>query len=209
MKFPRFLVTLSIGLVLFGGATAVLADEYGLDATAGAAKLTKNTDVTTIAGNVVGSALSLISVLFFALMLYAGVNWMLARGDEEKARKALDTIIAAVIGMVVVLASYALTSFVFKSVSSPGGVGGNSQIGSNGGDVAPVDGAVDKTAWISEAVNGQYCAKYYTAFSCKPKGECSTDSFIIQQVYQQNGWGIQTANYIANACPGGQDQVCC
>ena len=123
----RFLSLIFIGLTLFFSFPSfALADEgnYGLDATASAAAIPMGKSVTTIIGDVVGTALSLVSVLFFGLMLYAGIKWMLARGDEGEATKALDTIMAAIIGLVVVLASYAITTFVFKSVGSGGGGGG-------------------------------------------------------------------------------------
>lgn len=95
-----------------------LAQNYGLDATAGAAKLKTEADLPATAGKVIGTLLSLIGVIFFGLMIYGGFMWMTARGNEEQAKKALDTIIAAVIGLVIILAAYAITNFIFKSVSS-------------------------------------------------------------------------------------------
>lgn len=95
---------------------ATLADEYGLDATAGAAKLDKGGDLPSFAGKVIGAALSLIGVAFFALMVYGGFLWMTAHGKEEQAKKALDTVISAVLGIVIIIGAYALTSFLFKSV---------------------------------------------------------------------------------------------
>src|SRR3989339_974996 len=116
------------GVILFAG-TQVLADDYGLGATAGAAGLNKG-DVPTIIGNVIGTGLSLISVLFFLLMIYGGILWMTARGKDEQASKALDTIIAAIIGIVIILAAYAITNFVFKSVGGGGATAGGTSAGS-------------------------------------------------------------------------------
>ena len=103
--------------------SVALATDYGLGTTADAAGLSTGKDITQIIGDVIGTGLSLVSVLFFGLMLYAGIKWMLARGDSGQAEEALGTIIAAVIGLVVVLASYAITNFVFKSVGAGGGGG--------------------------------------------------------------------------------------
>lgn len=116
---------LSLALLFCLPSFAVAQDDnYGLDATAEAAGIPTSKGITTILGDVIGTALSLVSVLFFALMLYAGIKWMLARGDEASSTKALDTIVGAIIGLVIVLASYALTTFVFKSVGGGAGVGG-------------------------------------------------------------------------------------
>lgn len=92
---------------------------YGLEQTAGAAGLGEGSrypsDVPTLIGNVIGTALSMIAVIFFLLMVYGGFLWMTAHGDSSQVDKAKDTIIAAVIGIIVVLASYAITNFVFNA----------------------------------------------------------------------------------------------
>lgn len=102
-------------------ATPVLADDYGLKATADAAALSNFGDnLPGFIGNALGTALSLVGVLFFALMLYGGITWMMAHGNAEQEKKALSTITAAIIGILIVLGSYALTSFVLSSVKSAG-----------------------------------------------------------------------------------------
>ncbi len=128
MKYHlRFIVVSILAIMSLAFFAVVLADDdYGLEATAGAAKLPTDKNVPGIIGDVIGTGLSLISVVFFALMLYAGIKWMIARGNEEETKKALDTMIAAVIGIIIVMASYALTQFVFKGVSGQGVGGGGS-----------------------------------------------------------------------------------
>jgi hypothetical protein len=135
-----------VGTFIFG-ITSVYADSYGLSETAGSANLTTAAgggDVPTIIGNVIGTALSLISVLFFILMLYGGLLWMTARGKTEQTTKALDTIIAAIIGIVIILGAYALTQFVFSSVKGSGTTQNSSNAGTSAVgasvDVVPVNG---------------------------------------------------------------------
>jgi hypothetical protein len=105
------------------GTNVVLADEsFGLNKTAESAGLVKyGNDVPTIAGNIIGTLLSMISVLFFVLVLYGGILWMTARGSSETTEKALNTIIAATIGIIIVIGAYALTNFVFKLGANTGG----------------------------------------------------------------------------------------
>ena len=119
-------------LVMMFAPGFAFADNYGLDATAGAAGLPSGVDLPTVLGNVIGTALSMISVLFFGLMLYGGIMWMTARGKSENTQKALDTIIAAIIGVVIVLAAYAITNFVFSNVQSGAGGAGGGTGGGNG-----------------------------------------------------------------------------
>lgn len=62
--------------------------------------------------NIIGIFLSLLGVLFMILMIYGGYNWMTAAGDEQKIDKAKDTIRAAVIGLIIVIAAYAVSIFI-------------------------------------------------------------------------------------------------
>lgn len=108
------LATVALGVALF--AAPVFAQDFGLGATAGAAGLKSNASVPTLIGNIIGTALSMIAVIFFILMVYGGFLWMTAHGNNDQVKKAQDTIIAAVIGIIIVLGSYAITNFVFSSV---------------------------------------------------------------------------------------------
>ncbi|MCX6793321.1 MAG: pilin [Candidatus Falkowbacteria bacterium] len=65
---------------------------------------------------VIKAFLSILGVIFVILMILAGFNWMTANGDEEKINKAKDTLRAAVIGLIIIAASYAITYFVFQSL---------------------------------------------------------------------------------------------
>jgi hypothetical protein len=77
---------------------------------------TDNQLLSTIIGTVISVALSLIGTIFLVLMLYAGYNWMVARGDEEKVTQAKDTITRAIIGMIIVIGAYAIWAFIFKQL---------------------------------------------------------------------------------------------
>ncbi len=76
----------------------------------------EKTDTATIAGTAVKGILGAIGLVFFILMFYAGFTWMLARGEEDKVTKARETIIAAVIGLVIVVGSYAITNLVVQKI---------------------------------------------------------------------------------------------
>ena len=73
--------------------------------------------VPTVIGKIVGAGLAFIGVLFFGLVIYGGLLWMTARGNEQQVEKAKDLIVAAVIGLVIVLAAYAITSYIGSSLT--------------------------------------------------------------------------------------------
>ncbi len=72
---------------------------------------------TTTVGGVIAiiikAFLSLLALIFVILIISAGFNWMTAGGDEDKVRKAKDTLQRAIIGLAIILAAYAITYFVF------------------------------------------------------------------------------------------------
>lgn len=71
--------------------------------------------------NVIGVLLGFLGLLFVILVLYAGFLWMTAAGDDAKIKKAKQIIIAATIGVVIIFAAYAITSFVIKNISNATG----------------------------------------------------------------------------------------
>lgn len=97
----------------------VHAGLYGADQAAQTAGIQTGSQPTVVGvvANIVSAGLTLIGVLFFILTIYGGVTWMMARGNEEYTKRALNTIIAAVIGLIIVIAAYAITQFVFTAIT--------------------------------------------------------------------------------------------
>ena len=99
-------------------APNVFAADYGLSEaiTEGGLEEPLNTtsdDTVQIKiGKFIGVVLSFVGVIFFILVIYGGFLWMTARGDSGQVDKAKDLLYAAVIGLVIVLAAYAITSFI-------------------------------------------------------------------------------------------------
>jgi len=75
-------------------------------------------DAYSIISLAITTALSLLGVIFLVLMIYAGYNWMTARGEEEKVTKAKDTIMRAIIGLIIVVAAYAISTFVISKLET-------------------------------------------------------------------------------------------
>jgi type IV secretory pathway VirB2 component (pilin) len=74
----------------------------------------------------ISAFLGLLGIIFIILIIYAGFNWMTAGGDEEKVKLAKDTLIRAVIGLIIIIAAYSITYFVFSNLPGGGGGGGGS-----------------------------------------------------------------------------------
>ena len=66
-------------------------------------------NVVTIAGRYIGIALSFLGAIFLLLIIYGGVLWMTAGGNEEQITKAKKIMIRSLIGFIIVIAAYAIT----------------------------------------------------------------------------------------------------
>ena len=73
-----------------------------------------------IAANVVKALLTLVGVIFVALLIYGGFLYMTSRGEEEKVKKSKKTLVAAVIGIIIITTGYSITYFITSTIESPG-----------------------------------------------------------------------------------------
>jgi len=80
---------------------------------------TNGNTLNVIVAMIIQVFLGFLGTIFVVLMVYAGYTWMTASGDEKKVEKAQNTLQWAIVGLLIVLAAYILTYFVFSAV--PGG----------------------------------------------------------------------------------------
>lgn len=73
-------------------------------------------DPTTAIANIISWVLSFVGVLFLLLMIWGGFVWMTAAGNDEKIKNAQKIVTSAVIGLIIVLAAYAITAYVGESL---------------------------------------------------------------------------------------------
>ncbi len=119
-------------------ASAMEDGSFGLDLTAKEA--TFKTSSSTAGGEtgllgwiktIVNAALGVTSIVFFSLLMYAGVRWLTSRGNDDLIEKARHTIEAVIIGFALILSAWGVSNFVFKylapvssSENSTGSIGG-------------------------------------------------------------------------------------
>lgn len=153
------LVCLICLVVLLPLTSALAEDKYGLDKTATAAELKSDTDLPSIIGNIIYAFLGFLGVVFFILILYGGFTWMTARGNKEQTGKAMGIVASAAIGLAIVLASYAATSFIMGEIIESSGIADTNSdpaavqcciIGPGDCEV-PINGQCPATAAISDS----------------------------------------------------------
>ena len=85
---------------------------------------TSYTSPDPIIQTIIEVALSFLGVIFLILTIYGGFLWMTAAGNEEKVSKAKKILTAAIIGLIIVISAYAISTLVMsklvnQTLSSP------------------------------------------------------------------------------------------
>jgi len=71
-----------------------------------------------IGKNIIQPIFGLVGLGFFVLAVYAGVLWMTAQGESKKVDKAKGILVNATVGLVIIVASYVLTTAVLSAITS-------------------------------------------------------------------------------------------
>lgn len=72
-------------------------------------------DPRIIASRIINVVLGVLGTIATILIFYAGFLWMTAAGDDDQIGKSKSIMTAAIIGLVVILASYSISTFFVKS----------------------------------------------------------------------------------------------
>ncbi|HRY36749.1 MAG TPA: hypothetical protein P5230_02625 [Candidatus Magasanikbacteria bacterium] len=103
----------------------VFSQDFGMSETAAKSGYdTASDNIYVSIGKVLNVAFAAIAFIFFGLTLYAGLRWLTARGKEEFIERAKATMEGAVIGLIITVLSYGITTFIISRVGSFSGKSG-------------------------------------------------------------------------------------
>lgn len=120
-RFTNFTLVL-VGLSALIMPTVTLAikecgnDPLGLDCAGQAHSGLTQGDPRVIVARIINISLSLLGTISVGLIVYAGFIWMTAGGEEEKVKEAQKIIFASVIGLLIILSAYAISTYVLKNL---------------------------------------------------------------------------------------------
>lgn len=114
-------------IVMFLSASSALAQnsaaeeiQKGLTATNKEAGYS-NLKLPELVGGFIQVLLGIVGIIFLVLAVYAGVLYMTAGGDSKKVTSAKDMLRNSIIGIIIIVAAYALTRFVVLQLISATG----------------------------------------------------------------------------------------
>ena len=116
-KLFKKIAVVAIFVSLFSVTVAVqpliAAPNIGLNYAANTGLVEANeTDPKQMAVDIVKYLMTFLGIIAVCVILYGGFIWMTASGNEDKVAQAKKIIIAGAIGLVIVLAAYAIINFV-------------------------------------------------------------------------------------------------
>ena len=116
------LTIMAMPLLFVTQARAGLIDsQYGLDEVgydAYGENDERATDIRIIVAEVIQVILTLLGSIFLILVVLAGFKWMIANGNEENIKSAKAKLSNALIGLVIILASWSITYFVLGNLTN-------------------------------------------------------------------------------------------
>lgn len=98
-------------------ALAQLPSNGGLDELNNTVNLGNRPLIETV-GQIINVLLGFLGVIAVVLILIGGFKWMTAAGNEEKVGEAKKLLGAGVVGLVIILAAFAIAAFVITQLSN-------------------------------------------------------------------------------------------
>lgn len=201
------ILTLFLGIVPVQAKKTLSDANSALQDVVAPSGLAENSDVSTAAADVVAWIMSAMGLLFFILMVYSGIVWMTARGEEDRITKARETIIAATIGLVITVSAYSVTKLVAERLinanAGPGSLGGVDETTGQknlGCCIMPVDiYSIDSA--IPSVTGAVECQQKAYGVWGKPGNWDAVDTGPLKG----NDWEF----YPATAYPGADTQLVC
>ncbi|MFA4941181.1 MAG: hypothetical protein WC582_01105 [Patescibacteria group bacterium] len=92
--------------LLWGDKQGAVSDAIGLG----------DKDPREIAASVIKIALGFLGIIAVAIIILGGFKWMTAGGNEDKVEESKKLITAGIIGLIIILASWGIATFVINSL---------------------------------------------------------------------------------------------
>lgn len=118
--------------VSFAQTAGDATQNFGLDSEFSQVAIQSDRDLKSVITAVVNITLGFLGIVAVVIIIYAGYLWMTASGNEEQVTRAKSILRNAVIGLVIIMASWAIAAFVINRIGGAIGTGGDGDGGGGG-----------------------------------------------------------------------------
>jgi hypothetical protein len=112
----KYLLATLLSLTVLSAPMAIFAQGY-LNNLGTQAGYKTDTDLIGVIGVVINIVLGLLGVVAVVLIIIGGFKWMTAGGSDEKIGEAKKLIGQGIIGLIIVLAAWAIAKFVMAKLA--------------------------------------------------------------------------------------------
>ncbi len=74
------------------------------------------TDLVADVTGIINAVIAVLGIACVVVLIIGGVNYMTSSGDTGKVKKAKDTILYAIIGLVICVLAFAIVNFVISNI---------------------------------------------------------------------------------------------
>ena len=126
-KYQRILVKAGASLAALAAPVVAMAQSpYAnalsqVKAIGDTARVSSSRTLPEIIGSIINAALGFLGIILLGYLLFAGFLWMTSGGSEEKAGQAQTMIKNAIIGLIIIVASFAISNFVLSQLTNIAG----------------------------------------------------------------------------------------
>jgi hypothetical protein len=102
------------GVVLLADATGTV--QNGLNQVCSGGACNKSLSLQNVFANIADTLIFVVGAVSVIMIILGGLRYVISNGDQKQITAAKDTILYAVIGLIVSIASYAIAHFVIHSI---------------------------------------------------------------------------------------------
>lgn len=120
----NFIIGLILGILIMSGVVLVSQIGFAQEADFGLRYVEEEvqvygpTDLRVIVARIIQIVFSVLGIIAVVLVLYGGFMWMTAAGNEERVSKAKKVLTGSLIGLAIMLTSFAIVSFILNRWTS-------------------------------------------------------------------------------------------
>lgn len=89
--------------------------------------VTLSSNLGTVTNSVISAAFYILGTVFLGLTIYGGLVWIKSAGRDQEVERAKKIITTSIVGLVILLSSYAITNFILQRASGVPVGGGDIQ----------------------------------------------------------------------------------
>ena len=114
--------TLLIGRAMSASAAETNPAQAGAEAAKGAGMPTELVGVDGVFTKITNTVLYAVGIISVIMLIYGGLRYVISGGDSKKVTDAKNTIMYAIIGLIISILAYAIVNFVINAVGGESGV---------------------------------------------------------------------------------------